>query len=61
LRVVSDPAAKSNEKNAYSSTSVRVGGSTSVNVACTTTDSMSSVGFARLRAMSFAPYSSMRV
>ena len=47
LRVVSDPAANRSEKNEYSSTSVSCGGSTSPSVACTTTDNMSSVGWAR--------------
>ncbi|MGR6998164.1 hypothetical protein ACU686_08830 [Yinghuangia aomiensis] len=55
LRVVSAPAANSRLKNIWSSTGVRRGGSTSANSACTTSDSMSSVGRSRFSAISAVP------
>ena len=55
LRVVSEPALNSREKNMYSSPSVSCGGSASSRVACTTMDSMSSSGFRRFSAMSSVP------
>ena len=59
MRVVSLPAANSRLKNMSSSPSVNSGGSSSSRRACTTTDSMSSVGRARFSAMSDRPYENM--